>query len=260
MIFDVVKTTHAFSKWADKATTRSLKFEVVPHDRYQLDIGDSYTVISRRYHSIKATDRQNILTSIFVTADDSYHENVGGAGPICGWAQFEKEYEDSLEPQPARLTIQVAVAPDVFDVMAALRIDMPGSATLQTRIEGLDYSWEPDGKHQTWNLSDETDTGNGKRRRVSSFRLNVDTFWTTEGAIQRAVDEQDNAWLADSPDPEHRKLAVQLQPEKSDAVISLLRQCRMLLVGLLVLAGLTFIMLAGAAQLAETIGIRTYDR
>ena len=244
MIFDVVKTTHVFSKWGDRATTHSLKFEVIPHDRYQLDIGDNYTVISRRHHTIKATDRQNILTTIFVTTDEGYHERVGGDGPICGWAQFEKEYEDSLEPQPAQLTVQVAVAPEVFEVMAALRIDRPGSAKLQTRIEGLDYSWEPDGKHLTWNLSDEANTGNAKRRRVSSFGLDVETFWTSEGAIRESVDEQDNAWLADSPNPEDRKLASPLQPEKTDTVISLLNQCRLLLLALLILGGLTLIKIA----------------
>ena len=260
MIFDVVKATHGFSRWGDKVTTRSLKFQVVPHDGYQLDIGDSYTLIGRRYQIIRADTRQNILATIFVTTDDGYHERVGGEGPICGWAQFDKENKDILEPQPAQLMIQVAVEPDVFDVLAALRIDRPGAATLQARIEGLDYSWEPDGKHQTWDLSDKANTGNGSRRRVSSFGLNVETFWTSEGAIQKTSDEQDNAWLADSPDPEHRKLAAQLQPEKSDAVISLLRQCRMLLVALLVFVALTFFIFAGAEQLAERIGISAYDR
>lgn len=247
LIFDVVKATHGFSKWSDRAATRSLKFEVAPHDRCQLDIGDSYTVISRRYHTITAKDRKNILTSIFVTTDDGYHERVGGEGPICGWAQFDKEREDSLDPQPAQLLIQVAVAPDVFDVMAAQRIDRPGSATLQARIEGLGYGWEPDGKHQTWDLSDEANTGNGKRRRVSSFGLSVETFWTSEGAIREVVEQQENAWLADSPDPEHRKLAMQLQPEKSDAVVNLLRHCRLLLFALLLLAGIILFKIAGRA-------------
>jgi hypothetical protein len=240
MNFDIVKASRGFSKWEARVGTQSLQFEVVTSGREQLDIGDDYILIGGGYHRLKGQDRRMILATVSVTSDASYLDHIGGERPICGWASFHKERDDMLDPTPPLLDVSVVVEPEIFDEMARTQIVEPGTATLGLGIEGLEFGWEPDGSHQVWKLDDDSDCGLANRRRVTHFYFNVDTFSTTEGGIREADDRRTNDLLAESPDPDDRKLAALSQPEKPDTVAALLRQCRALLVALLILGAIAF--------------------
>lgn len=240
MIFDVMKATRGFSKWGEREGSHNLLFEVVPKDGGRLDIGDSHILIGKGYHAFKGSDRQPVVSTVSVSSDATSLDRISGERPICGAAFFYKERDDHLAPQPATLAINVVVEPQILEGMARTVINEAGAATLSVGIEGLDFGPAPDGSHQIWNLEDASDCGHATRRRVTDFWYSVETFWTSEGEITEAEERQTNAWLADSPDPEDRKLAILSQVEKPDAVANLLRHCRALLVALLILGGVAF--------------------
>lgn len=232
MIFDVVKATQGISKWGDQKGTRSLRFEVIPQDRYQLDIGEEYVLIGDGYHAFKATDRRPVVTTVSVATDPSVANRIKSEEPVCGSAHFFKERPDILDPEPAHLAISIAVEPEIFDAMERVQIREPGAATIQVSIEDLEFGPAPDGSHQVWKLVEKEDS----RKPVSDFWFNVDKFWTSRQGIWEAEERQTNAWFAESVDPEDRKLAI--QPKEPDQVADLLRQCRTLLVSLFVLGAI----------------------
>lgn len=224
MIFDVVKATHCFSKQGDGKESRSLMFEVVPNERYQLDFGDKHVLIGSGYHRFKATDRQPVQATISVTANAAIAKRVKGKD-ACGSANFYQEQ--------GKLDIYLAVEPELFEAMAATRIDEPGAAAIMADIEELEFGPDIDGEHQVWKLEGSEDRVS--RKPVSHFWFNAASFSTTEQAVYEAGERRHHAQLAASSDPEDRKLAASLQPEKPDPVVTVLRQCRSLLVALFIL-------------------------
>jgi hypothetical protein len=243
MRFDVVKATEHFSKDVENEERRTLQFEVVPGDGAQLDFGEHHVLIGSGYHAFKGEGRRPVIATVSVFTDAGL-DRIAGEKPICGVAFFYPELEVGYDPTPAILSINIEAGPDMFEAMVRTGIKEPGAATLNVGIHGLDFGPAPDGSHQIWNLDDDSDCGRGTMRRVIEFELNVDKFWSSEGAISDAKDKQLNAQLADSPDPEDRKLAALSQPEGSDVVASLLRQCRVLLIALLVLGIAAFLKFA----------------
>lgn len=239
MIFDVLKSTVSFSHY-DKGGTRSLKLEVVPQRRECLDIGDKHILAAAGYLPMRDKEREPVSATVVISSGSNDLDWVKGQKPICGVASFHPRRTNALgEGEPSTLTINVVVESDMLQRMMSLNIAEPGAATLHTKIEGLEFGWEPDGSHQIWDLNDESDCEYGFRRRVTSFWFNADTFATTEQAIHDAEQRRLNEWLAASPDPEDRKLAAANPP--ADPVASLLRHCRALLVALLVLGTLAFL-------------------
>jgi hypothetical protein len=241
MNFDVVKASQGFSKWEGRAGAHSLKFEVVASGSEQLDIGDEYILIGSGYHRLKGQDRRMVLATVSVTSDPTYLDHIKGERPICGWGSFHKERDDMLDPTPPLLDFNVIVEPEIFEAMSRTQIDEPGSATLGLGIEGLEFGREPDGSHQVWKLDDDSDCGLANRRRITHFYFAVDTFSTTEGAIQEADDRRTNALLAESPNPDDRKLAELNRPAVDDRVPNMLGQCRWLLLALLVVAAISLV-------------------
>lgn len=232
MRFDVVKATEYFSQW-ERTDSHCLVFEIVPNGQSQLDIGDDYVLIGKGYHAFTAKDRQQIGASLTVRPGDVSKLGTKDE-PACGHAQFwpERESRFDLDYEPAALLIDVTVEPQLFEALVRTRIDEPGAASVGVSIEELEYGYEPDGSHQIWKL----DGKERSKKPVSNFSFNLDKFWTSQQAIFEAEDKQTKAWLADSPDPEERKLAA--PPEEPDRIASLLSQCRWLLLAGLVLGAL----------------------
>lgn len=245
MIFDVLKRSVHFSKWEDNDTRTSLNFEVVPKSREYLDIGDKYIVSSERSMFLHSNGREAVSVSISLTSDIDSIAHIKGAKPICGYASFSAEHRGTLDYSPPSLTIVVLVDRVVFDEMLRVDLSAPNTVSLHVRIEGLEYGWEPDGSHQIWKLDDTSDCELGTRRRITSFWCDVETFWTSETAIQDAENFRANAELADSSDPENRKLAAKLQEEEGpyDPVVKLLGQIKKLVLGILALGILALIMM-----------------
>lgn len=235
MIFDVVKATTGFSKWENKQSTRTLVFEVTPSDRYELDFGADHVLIGSGYHRFTVTDRKPVTAKVWVGTDRSIIEHDWPEKSVCGSAHYSGGEHD------AELGMYVVVEPDVFEAMARVQIKEPGAATLMVDIEELEFGNRGglDGTHQVWKLEGKKRDW-ATRKPVSHFWLHVDSFWTNERRIREARDEQMRVRLADSPDPEDREFAARSEPEKPDPIIGLLRQCRLLLVALVIVASLSF--------------------
>jgi hypothetical protein len=236
MIFDVLKSKRHFANRDNGKSSMSLSFEVVPTDRDYLDIGDSYILCAAGYLPICGKERQPVVATVHVQSDPTLLDHIKGARPICGHADFFAEREDSFDFRPAALAISIIVEPKLFEEMSRVEIAEPGMATLYVKIEGLDFGWEPEGSHLIWKLDDTSDCELAMRRRITNFWLNVETFRTSESAIRGDAESRMNAELAESPNPEDRKLAANLQgPERPDPVANLLGQIRS---ALWVIAGL----------------------
>jgi hypothetical protein len=244
MIFEVLRSSVHFSKWEDTETSVSLSFDVVPKGSAYIEIGDKYILISNGYLRMQTKDRQPVDATISVSSNAAMIGNVKGKKPICGRADFFPERESDFDFTPAKLILTVLVEPHIFAEMLRLRLTAPGGTTLDADIEGLQFGWEPDGSHQIWKLDDLTDCELGTRRRITHFCWNTETFWTSEKSIMEEGDRQTNALLANSSNPEDRKLAASLQTsEKDDPIVQLLRHCRTILLLILVSAILAFVIL-----------------
>jgi len=237
MIFDVLKATLSFSQQRGDKTRYRMNFDVVPQGREYLEIGDKYILAAAGYLPMRDQSRTPIRASVSVTSEPGDIEWVKGERPICGIARFFGDV-------PPKLMMEVAVEPDVLEQMTRIQIAEPGTATLHTDIRGLELGWEPDGSHQIWNLADESDCEDGGRRRITSFWLSVGTFATTEKAVQEADERKLNERLASSPDPEERKLAASTAPENEPPLAPLLRQCRAILIAILVVAVIALVRLS----------------
>lgn len=233
MRFDVLKVTRSFGSGFLGRTTDAITLEVTPSGREHLDIGEKHAVCRASYLPLR---KERILAeaSVTILTDPTQLDHVKGEKPICGYAQFFKERAGHIDSSPPALSILIVVKPEIFNEMASVKIHSAAVATLQIEIEGLEFGWEPDGSHRTWNLEDASDCEMGARRRVSSFSCSVETFWTTEGAIQAEEDRKMNAILRESPDRENRKLAAPLQGlDGGGDVARLLGHCRAALLALL---------------------------
>jgi hypothetical protein len=237
MNFNILKATTTVSKWEDRDGELSLNFQIAPEGRAYLDIGDDYILCSRGYWPFRDQKRQPVQAEVTVTTNPEHLSHIGGEDKICGYAQFlpaRKRGRAFEDDDAATLVMQLVIEPHVFDEMLRLQISEAGAATIYMSIDGLDFGWEPDGSHQVWDLNDKTDNGKGNRRRITDFSYRVATFQTTEGEIARVEDRRSRTFLAESPDPEDRKLAAaDPPPEKADPVRDLLKQCRMLLIAIL---------------------------
>lgn len=244
MIFDVLKATTTMSKWRGSEGSVRLRFEVVPADHEYLEIGDAYILCASRYLRFKGKERRPIEASVSVSTNPEYISDTGGKEPICGYAHFSPAWESrsGLDSVAAHFYLEIVVEPHVFDEMLRVAPAGAGAATLESKIEGLKFALDPDGSF--WDLNDDSDCGDAERRRVTSFAYTVATFWTSEGDVRRAGERRFSAELADSPDPEDRKLAADLQPpEEVDPLQHLLRQCRTLLLAILGLVMLALVVL-----------------
>ena len=222
MKFDILKSSLHISKWGTSTGSLSLIFEVVPNDGDYLEIGEEYILCSSRSLIIRGKERRPVAATVTVSSDPASIEHIECDGPICGFASFFPERTNDFDFSRASLSCWVVVEPDVFAEMLQVRAVAPGAATLDVGIEGLEYTVLPDGL--IWKLGD-TDNKLERRREISRFGYNVETFWTSEGAIQEQESRKTDAWLLDSPDPERRKLVDKVQ----DPVAELLKHCRLLL-------------------------------
>lgn len=239
MIFDIIASTVGVSKWGEAKGSRSLSFEVAPKDREYLEIGDKYVVCSAGYHRLLHRDRERLAVKVHVTSDRSYIDRKEQKldKDVCGWAAFYPEKQRTLDYDPPALELTVAVEPAQFEELFTLRISSPDAATMHVGIEDLEFGWEPDGSHQIWKVEGKPKDGFGHRKPVKSFWINVSTFSTTESAIAAEAERKHHAVLAESPDPDERKLAGDLAPASTEATATrLLRQCRMILLGILTVA------------------------
>lgn len=233
MIFDVLKSTVSFTKYGDSSGSMGIRFDVAPNDRAYLEIGDKYILCGSGYLPFRDKGRDPATAAVHVVTDRAHVEKVAGGEPICGRADFFAPKHGDGKPL---LSIIVAVEPQLFEEMLRTSIAEPGAATLSVSIEGLKHGWEPDGSHEIWDLEDPAGCGSGERRRVTDFWFSVETFWTNEEAVREMGDTKFHARLVDSPDPDDRRLLTSLQPTAAaDPIAHLLRQCRTLLVAMLVL-------------------------
>lgn len=239
MIFDIIESTVGVSKWEGSAASRSLSFEVVPKDSERLEIGDKYVLSSAGYHGLLHRDRERLTAKVHVTSDRSYIERQGEEPDkdVCGWASFYSESQGQFDYTPPSLEIAVVVEPALFDELFKLRIGAPDAATMHVGIEDLEFGPDPDGAHRIWKLEGKRADRLADRKPVKSFWINVRTFSTTESERTAEEERKHQATLAASSDPKERKLAADLASAPTvDTATKLLRQCRMILLALLVLA------------------------
>lgn len=238
MIFDVLSSAVHFGRRENRAATASLSFDVVPHGRNYIDIGDSHVLIGLGYHRMFAPERTPVAASITIAEETPDDATKAAEKLACGYATFSPARDDAFEDVPAKIFIVVTVDSARFAELRAISIHTAGTATISVDIDGLKYGWEPDGSHQIWNLDDVE--GLGRPRLVKGFSIGVETFWCDEGAIRTEEDRRLNLELAQSPDESDRKLAETLAKEahKPDPLERLLNQCRLLLIVLVALAGL----------------------
>lgn len=227
MIFDVIAATHSLTSWADGGFSQSLKFEVVPNERYRIDFGEQHVLLGSGYHRFMALDRKPVRATISITANPAIAAKLKEK-ETCGSASFHRGM--------AELAIYLTVEPALFEAIAALRIDEPGAATINASIKELEFGSDPDGSHQVWKLEDGSDLI--PRKPVSDFWLSVANFSTTEQAVIDATERRFNDRLAASHDPEERKLAGLNVSHTPNPVIILLSQCRWLLVVLIIIGAI----------------------
>jgi hypothetical protein len=172
---------------------------------------------------------------VSITSDPDVLANIKPLFPdekrsICGWASFYKERQSSLEYDAPQLIFTIVVTPDQFqEMLRAVQSGAGGSFNIG--IEQLKFGWEPDASHLIWVLDEGDD-----KRPISTFSYSAERFWTIEGAIRDERDRKLNAELADSPDPEARKLAALSAADRPpEPTVALLKECRALLVMLVVL-------------------------
>ena len=235
MNLDIIKSTILLSKWRDAKGSVSLSFEVRPQGREYIEIGDEYLFSGSSWRWLHGKERILVNASVSVTDNPEYITHLEGLfpekeRPICGCASFYPERQGSLDYTPAGLQFDMVAEPHLFAEMLRSTKHSPGGATLNLSLEGLDYGWEPDASHLIWKLAE----GTRDRRPVTSFSYRVERFWTTEGAIRRVNDRKVNDEMADSPDPEVRKLAEVLTEQGPAATIALLKECRALLIAILI--------------------------
>lgn len=235
MIFNVLKASTIVSRWEDRDGSTRLRLEVVPKDRDVLEIGDDYIVCRNGSLAAKTGGRESVPVQVEVHSPPEDLSYVGGKRPICGHVDFYPPREGRLGDfdQSASLVMHLFADAQTIHEMLRLAIPGPGSATLQVSIEGLGGRGF-DISHNTWDLEDDTDCGRGRRRRITSFAYEVEQFQATEGDIWGAEQERMNKQLAESADPNDRKLAA-LGPIKPDPLRDLLKQCRNLLLIILAL-------------------------
>jgi hypothetical protein len=241
MIFNVISSTVGITKYGNADGYRAVSFEVVPEGRAYLEIGDEYVLSSAGYHDLLHHKRKLVRAKVHVTDDENRINRVDQtSGPeLCGWASFYTEQDDDFGSDPPQLEFAVAIPPELFDDLFKMRIEAPGSATMHLDIDELEYGWEPDGSHQIWKIEEQAKKRIAQRKPVTSFWINVRTFSTTQRALAQEKDRSLSDTLADSSDPEDRKLAADLAPVLvDDAATKLLRECRMILLALLVLAAI----------------------
>lgn len=236
MELDVLKTTVHFSRWRSAETALSLSFDVVPKERDYIEIGEDYLFCASGYAPMRSKERTLIGASLSITDNPEVLENLAGLFPgetqgICGAASFYPQRNDPFDPDPAKIYFTVVVEPEVFAQMLRESAHRPGGLTLNLSLEGLDFGWEPDASHLIWKTAE----GGRDQRPISSFRYSVERFWTSERAVHDERDRQLKAELADSHDPQARKLAA-IDQAPPDYSVTLLQHCRSLLV-LLLLVG-----------------------
>lgn len=236
MKFDILKSTVQVYKSGTSPGSLSLSFEVVPSDLDYIEIGEEYVLCSRRSLIVRSTERQTVNATVTVTSDPASIEHIVGDKRVCGFASFYPERAGHFDFDRANLRCWIVVEPAVFVEMLRVSPAAPGAATLDMEIDGLEYPVRPDG--MIWKLGD-TDNALERRREISRFAYNLETFWTSEGAIQEEESRKTDAWMLDSPDPEHRKLVDKGQ----DPIAVLLKHCRMLLWWILCLGVLALIAL-----------------
>lgn len=238
MNLEVLKSSVHFSKWRDSPGAMSLSFDVKPQGREHLEIGQKYVFAASDYAWLVGKDRQLLEATVSVSPNKDVLENMQSSftdedGPICGWASFYDERKGSIDYTPASLQFSLIVEPDQFAAMLDVFQGSAGATTLNVGLDKLEFGWEPDGSHLIWKAE------KNDKCPITSFSYHVERFWTTEGAIRQAREKQSHAELADSPDPEHRKLAASVAREEvPDATTALLKQFRSILVAILVVVAL----------------------
>ena len=222
MKFDILKSTVQVYKSGTIPGSLSLSFDVVPSDLDYIEIGEEYILCSRRSLVIRGKERRTVSATVTVSSDPASIEHIERDKRVCGFASFYPEHTSHSDFTPASLSCWIVVEPAIFAEMLRVCPAAPGAATLDVEIEGLEYPVRPDG--MLWKLGDKDNTLE-RRREISRFAYNVETFWTSEGAIQEEESRKTDSWMLDSPDPEHRKLVDIVQ----DPVAELLKHCRLLL-------------------------------
>lgn len=238
MIFDVLSSAVHFRRWQNEAATASLSFDVVPHGRNYIDIGDGHVLIGLGYHRMFAPERTPVAASITITEETPDEAAKAAEKSACGYASFFPARNDAFDNDPAKVFISITVDSQRFAELRSMTIPAAGAATISVDIDELEYGWEPDGSHKIWKLDGEG--GRGRPQLVKGFNINIETFWCDEGAIRAETDRRLNSQLAQSPDESDRKLAETLVKEayKPDPLERLLNQCRLLLIVLVALAAL----------------------
>ena len=235
MNLDIIKSTIHLSKWGDTKGSLSLNFDVRPQGREYIEIGEEYLFAGSSWRWLHDKKRTLVNASVIVTDNTEYIAHFKGVFAakrelVCGCANFYPERPGGLDYTPAGLQFTIVAEPHLFAEMLRSAKHSPGGAVLNLGVDDLEYEWEPDASHMIWKVAE----GTRDQRPITSFHYRVDRFWTTEGAIRRENDRKLNDEIADSPDPEVRKLAEPMNEQGPAATVALLKDCRALLIAILI--------------------------
>lgn len=236
MNLDIIKSTIHLSKWRDAKGSVSLSLDVLPQGREYIEIGEKYLFSGSSWSWLHGKERTLVSATVSVTDNPKYithlkQESLEKDRAICGCASFYPERQGSLDYTPAGLHFNIVAEPHLFAEMLRTTKHSPGGATLDLSLEGLEYGWDLDSSHMIWKLAE----GAKDQLPVTSFSYRVESFWTSEGAIKRENDRKRNDEMADSPDPAVRRLAEVPTQQGPAATIALLKECRTLLIAILIL-------------------------
>lgn len=235
MKFDVLNSVVHFSKVNEHAGSNTISFDVVPTDGACIEIGSEHVLSSQRSFWRNGKDRKPVIAqlSISTNSEGAWEERDGTKH--VGRATFYPERVDLLDGTPPKVYFVVILDQSQFTQLLDITPVEAGSVTAWVSIDGLEFGWEPDGSRGIWTL-DGSDAS--RVRKISNFSLSAETFWTGESAIQEVADRKLRVTLANSSDKGERELGKQITPEPvPDPMMILLRQCRLLLI-LLLLASL----------------------
>jgi len=239
MNFDIINAGVHFSKRGDEPGSISLNYGVVPQGSYRLEIEEGYIVCSDNSIGLYGKGRESICVKINVSKQLDVLQRFSGEQPYCGVATFMPARGDIFSSHPASLILTLYVDPEVFAELLQARISRPGAATGWAIIEGLSYGGAPDGSHQIWSLDE---PANGRHRIISDFKFDFETSRCSEREIRDESDRSYRESLANSADPNDRKLATDMVTnELADPVVKLLRQCRALLAAILIVGALVLL-------------------
>lgn len=243
MELEILSSKVHFSRSGDAETQLSLDLRAFPSNSTRIDLGRDHIFCASRYWAIHGKGRSMVEALVTITANPRIGENYRAAmhghpalNQLTGVASFNKNNRHYPEPH---LSFTLFVEPEVLQEAIQLKGVGTGSSKLVLGIEDLEFGSDPDGSHIIWPSDDGKDASD-QCLPITFFQFTIEKDWASEGQLLEEQNRRDQLTLADSPDVADRNFADILQAESrlkeatTDRQLAILRQCRLLLIALLI--------------------------